>query len=62
MSFENNFHKIITLYGGRQALSTLLGVGTSALSNYMKRGHMPARKFALLAEGPKAKRICPRSA
>ena len=55
MSFENNFHKIITLYGGRQALSTLLGVGTSALSNYMKRGHMPARKFALLAEDLKQK-------
>ena len=36
------------LLGGRQALQDLLGVGPSALSNYVKRGTIPVKKRALL--------------
>ena len=48
MSFDIYFEKITSLCGGRAALAAYLGVGASALSNYAKRGTMPARKQALL--------------
>ena len=38
---------IITALGGRQALQDLLGVGPSAVSNYLAKGALPRR-----AHGP----------
>ena len=34
---------IITALGGRNTLQQLLGVGPSAVSNYITRGHLPNR-------------------
>lgn len=50
MNFEDKFEKILSLYGSRGALAKVLGVGTSALSNYAKRGDMPLRSKDLLAD------------
>jgi len=50
MDFTNYLDKSATLLGGRAALASALGVGVSALSNYAKRGDMPATKQALLAD------------
>lgn len=50
MNFELFFDEITSLYGSRAAVARLLGVGPSALSNYHKRGHMPAGKMKLLAD------------
>ena len=50
MSFERFFNDITSLYGSRAAVARLLGVGQSALSNYHKRGQMPAGKLQLLAD------------
>ena len=48
MDYEHFLSKSAALLGGRAALATLLGVGPSALSNYAKRGDMPAgRRTAL---------------
>ncbi|MGC6517347.1 MAG: bifunctional phosphopantothenoylcysteine decarboxylase/phosphopantothenate--cysteine ligase CoaBC [Candidatus Puniceispirillaceae bacterium] len=49
MSFDHAFEKILTLYGGRRALAQALGVGPSALSNYVARQAMPVNKRSLLA-------------
>jgi len=38
-----NLSAIITALGGRHAIQQLLNVGPSAISNYMTRGHLPAR-------------------
>ena len=38
-----NLLAIITALGGRRALQQLLGVGPSAISNYITRGHLPNR-------------------
>ena len=35
---------IITALGGRQALQDLLGVGPSAVSNYLAKGALPPTK------------------
>ena len=48
MDFDNYLMKTASLVGGRKGLATLLGVGQSALSNYAKRGEMPATKQALI--------------
>ena len=48
MEFDLYLAKSAEILGGRAALATLLGVGASALSNYAKRGDMPARKHKLL--------------
>lgn len=48
MDFEHYLTQSATLLGGRKALAECLGVGASALSNYAKRGDMPATKHALL--------------
>lgn len=41
---------IITALGGRDAVQRLLGVGPSAISNYLNRGEFPARAKATLCE------------
>ena len=51
-----NLSAIITALGGRDALQKLLGVGPSAISNYLTRGHLPNRAkpiiyAALIAKG-----------
>ena len=38
-----NLSAIITALGGRHAMQQLLNVGTSAISNYITRGHLPER-------------------
>ena len=48
MSYFTEFDNLVTFFGGRAALADLLGVGPSALSNYRKRGQIPAKKRALL--------------
>ena len=50
MDFTDYLDKSASLLGGRAALASALGVGVSALSNYAKRGDMPATKQALLTE------------
>ena len=37
---------LITALGGRQALQDLLGVGASAVSNYLARGELPRHAHA----------------
>ena len=51
-----NLSAIIIALGGRRALQQLLGVGPSAISNYLARGHLPNRAkpiiyAALIAKG-----------
>ena len=43
MTISVNLSAIITALGGRHAIQQLLNVGPSAISNYMTRGHLPAR-------------------
>ena len=43
MTISVNLTAIITALGGRHAIQQLLNVGPSAISNYMTRGHLPAR-------------------
>ena len=43
MAISVNLSAIITALGGRHAIQQLLNVGPSAISNYMTRGHLPAR-------------------
>ena len=50
MDFETQFDDIADLLGGRAALQRILGVGASALSNYIARGQLPRPKLALLGE------------
>ena len=44
--FAQAFEQILHKLGGREAVQTLLGVGPSALSNYMKRTEIPRDKLA----------------
>ena len=44
---NNDLSALITALGGRQALQDLLGVGPSAISNYLAKGALPQR-----AHGP----------
>ncbi len=46
---------IITALGGRQALQDLLGVGPSAISNYLARGALPQRAQAPVCEALRAR-------
>ena len=48
MSFERFFNDTTSLYASRGGAAS--GVGQSALSNYHKRGQMPAGKLQLLAD------------
>ena len=48
MTDSFNLDDYARLLGGRQALQEILNVGPSALSNYVKRGTIPAKKRALL--------------
>ena len=50
MRFSDYIQKSADLLGGRAALASVLGVGSSALSNYAKRGVMPATKQTLLTK------------
>ena len=54
---------IITALGGRRALQDLLGVGPSAVSNYLARGVLPRRAHAPVCEALRARgyRINPAS-
>ena len=46
---------IITALGGRQALQDLLGVGPSAVSNYLARGTLPQRAHAPVCDALRAR-------
>ena len=46
---------IITALGGRRALQDLLGVGPSAISNYLARGALPQRAHAPVCEALRAR-------
>ena len=48
MTFEQKLDKIASLLGGRTQMAQALNVGNSAISNYAKRGQIPATKRALL--------------
>ena len=54
---------IITALGGRQALQELLGVGPSAISNYLAKGALPQRAHGPVCEALRARgyRIDPAS-
>ncbi|HCA15355.1 MAG TPA: hypothetical protein DEO58_11165, partial [Alphaproteobacteria bacterium] len=46
---------IITALGGRQALQDLLGVGPSAVSNYLARDELPQRAVGPVCEALRAR-------
>ena len=46
---------IITALGGRQALQDLLGVGPSAVSNYLAKGTLPQRAYGPVCEALRAR-------
>ena len=46
--FAQAFEQILHKLGGREAVQALLGVGPSALSNYVKRAEIPRDKMALI--------------
>ncbi|MGC6453224.1 MAG: bifunctional phosphopantothenoylcysteine decarboxylase/phosphopantothenate--cysteine ligase CoaBC [Candidatus Puniceispirillaceae bacterium] len=46
---------IITALGGRKALQDLLGVGPSAVSNYLARGSLPQRALGPVCEAVRAR-------
>ena len=52
---EHDLPAIITALGGRQALQDLLGVGPSAVSNYLARGVLPQRAHAPVCEALRAR-------
>ena len=47
-SFANIFSQIIQKLGGRDSVQSLLGVGPSALSNYLRRAELPRDKMAII--------------
>lgn len=47
--FAEVFAQILHKLGGRDAVQSLLGVGPSALSNYMRREELPRDKLALIS-------------
>ena len=49
--FAQAFEQILQKLGGREAVQALLGVGPSALSNYLKREDIPRDKMDLLNAG-----------
>ena len=52
---ECDLSAIITALGGRQALQDLLGVGPSAVSNYLARGALPQHARAPVCEALRAR-------
>ena len=48
--FADIFAQVIQKLGGRDAVQTLLGVGPSALSNYLRRAELPRDKMATSAQ------------
>ena len=46
---------LITALGGRQALQDLLGVGPSAISNYLAKGALPRRAYGPVCEALRAR-------
>ena len=52
---HQNVSAIITALGGRESVQTLLGVGPSAISNYLNRGEFPSRASAALCEALRAR-------
>ena len=47
--FAQTFAQIVLKLGGRDAVQNLLGVGPSALSNYLRREDIPRDKLALIS-------------
>ena len=47
--FADIFAQIIEKLGGRDAVQSLLGVGPSALSNYLRRAELPRDKMAIIS-------------
>ena len=45
--FADIFAQIIEKLGGRDAVQALLGVGPSALSNYLRRAELPRDKITI---------------
>ena len=48
-NFADIFAQIIQKLGGRDAVQSLLGVGPSALSNYLRRAELPRDKMAIIS-------------
>ena len=53
--FADFFDQIIQKLGGRDAVENLLGVGPSALSNYLRRAKLPREKIAIISTALRAK-------
>ena len=53
--------KIIELIGGYKALSEILNVSKSAISNYKKRGKLPSYAIPIIVKELKSKGISIRS-
>ena len=53
--FADIFAEIIQKLGGRDAVQSLLGVGPSALSNYLRRAELPRDKMAIISTALHAK-------
>ena len=53
--FADIFSQIIQKLDGRDAVQSLLNVGPSALSNYMKRGELPRDKMTIINTALRAK-------
>ena len=53
--FADIFSQIIQKLDGRDAVQSLLNVGPSALSNYMKRGDLPSDKMTIINTALRAK-------
>ena len=48
--FADIFAQVIQKLGGRDAVQSLLGVGPSALSNYLRRAELPRDKMAIISK------------
>ena len=53
--FADIFAQIIEKLGGRDAVQALLGVGPSALSNYLRRAELPRDKITIINRALRAK-------
>ena len=53
--FADIFAQVIQKLGGRDAVQALLGVGPSALSNYLRRAELPRDKMAIISTALHAK-------
>ena len=52
--FADIFAQIIQKLGGRDSVQSLLDVGSSALSNYMRRGELPGNKMTIISTALRA--------